>query len=197
MRFMPLHHDSGGTRLKRRVAGWMVAGTVLLGHIAGMSGATVAPEYQVKAQILVNMPSYTIWPEGTFEKTNSPVVIGILGKDPFGPFLAKAVEAGARRDRPLKLKPIGNDAEIKECHILFVASSERRRLKDLKQRWKGAPVLTVGEADDFLDNGGVIKFVLKENSVRFEISVESAKAAGLGLDANLLRVADAVRGKYE
>ena len=86
---------------------------------------------------------------------------------------------------------------MKECHILFVASSERRRWRDVRQRLKGAPVLTVGEFDDFLDQGGVINFLLKGQLVRFEISLESAKAAGLRLDARLLSVADSVRGKYD
>ncbi len=190
-------HGVGFAGWRPMVAGWVVAGMVLLGHVAGGSGATVAPEYQIKAQLLVNLSTFTTWPAGTFETTNSPIVIGIVGKDPFNQFLEKAVEARARGGRPLKLKHVGTDAEIKECHILFVSSSERRRLKDLKQRWKAAPILTVGEADEFLDNGGIINFVLKGQLVRFEISVESAKAAGLKLDAKLLSVADSVRGKYD
>ncbi|MBK7997875.1 MAG: YfiR family protein [Verrucomicrobia bacterium] len=212
MRFLPHRRDSAGALnacyggalygvgfagWKRMIVGWLVAGMVLLGHLASGSGATVAPEYQIKAQLLVNLATFTTWPAGTFKTTNSPIVIGIVGKDPFEQFLVKAVEARARGGRPLKLKHVGTDAEMKECHILFVASSERRRLKELKTRWKGAPFLTVGEADEFLDNGGIINFVLKGQLVRFEISLESAKAAGLKLDAKLLSVADSVRGKYD
>lgn len=159
-----------------------------------------APEYQVKAQLLVNFATYATWPDKAFSSTNSPVVIGIAGKDPFGSFLEAAVEANARSQRAgraLVVRRAGSEAEMKECHILFVASSERRRWRDVRQRLKGAPVLTVGEFDDFLDQGGVINFLLKGQLVRFEISLESAKAAGLRLDARLLSVADSVRGKYD
>ena len=190
-------HDFGFDCLKRWAMGWMIAGILFLAHVIGATGATVAPEYQIKAQLLVNLSTFTTWPAGTFDTTNSPIVIGIVGKDPFELFLEKAVDAKAKSGRPMKLKRIGSDAEIKECHILFVSPSERRRLKDLRQRWKGAPILTVGEADEFLDNGGIINFVLKGQLVRFEISVGAAKAAGLKLDAKLLSVADSVRGKYD
>ena len=80
---------------------------------------------------------------------------------------------------------------------MFVSSSERRRLRELRDRLKGVPVLTVGETEDFLDQGGIINFMLKGQSIRFEISVLSAQSAGLKLDARLLGAANAVRGKYE
>ncbi len=190
-------HGLGFAGLNRWLVGWLMAGIALLGHITNTAGATVAPEYQIKAQLLVNLATFTTWPAETFRTTNSPIVIGIVGKDPFDQFLVKAVDTKAKSGRPMKLKHVETDAEIKECHILFVAASERRRLKDLKQRWKGSAILTVGEVDEFLDNGGIINFVLKGQLVRFEISVESAKSAGLRLDAKLLSVADSVRGKYD
>jgi len=58
-------------------------------------------------------------------------------------------------------------------------------------------VLTVGESPEFLDQGGIINFLLKDGSVRFEINLEPARIARLKLDANLLTVAVSVRGKHE
>ena len=165
-----------------------------------VAAGPVAPEYKVKAQLLVNFATYVTWPEQAFSSTNSPVVIGVAGKDPFESFLEAAVEANSRNrraGRALVVRRVGTEAEMKECHILFVASSERRRWRDVRQRLKEAPVLTVGEMDEFLEQGGVVNFLLKGQSVRFEISLESAKAAGLRLDARLLGVADSVRGKYD
>lgn len=165
-----------------------------------MAAAPVAPEYQVKAQLLVNFATFVTWPGKVFSNTNSPLVIGISGKDPFEGFLEAAVEAHSRSrrtGRALVIRRVSTETEMKACQILFVASSERRRWRELKQRLKGAPILTVGETEDFLDQAGVINFLLKGQLVRFEISLESAKAAGLRLDARLLSVADSVRGKYD
>jgi hypothetical protein len=54
-------------------------------------------------------------------------------------------------------------------------------------------VLTVGDTPRFLDQGGMIRFVLDGARVRFEVNLTSARAAGLTLSSDLLRVATAVR----
>lgn len=189
-------------RYSRRGALWRMAGGFLVGIVLlGLGGirawSAVAPEYQVKAELLANFAGFVKWPAGTFARSNSPVVIGVVGKDPFERFLEKAVELKTRPGRPLVMRRVSSDTEMRECQVLFVAASERRRLRDLRQRLKGTSILTVGESEDFLDQGGIINFLLKGQSVRFEISVESAQAAGLRLDAKLLSVADSVRGKYD
>lgn len=162
--------------------------------------AAAPPEYKVKAQLLVNFAACATWPDRTFDHTNSPVIVGIVGKDPFEGFLEAAVEASSRTRRPgrsLAIRKVSTEAEMKECHILFFAASERRRWRDVRQRLKGEPIMTVGETEDFLEQGGVIKFMLKDQLVRFDISVDSAKTAQLRLDARLLSVADTVVGKYD
>ena len=84
---------------------------------------------------------------------------------------------------------------MRACHLLFVSMSERRRSRDILEKIRGAPVLAVGESPDFLDQGGVINFLIKDESVRFDINLEPARIARLKLDANLLAVAASVRGK--
>ena len=174
----------------------IMSASFMQGVVSGASAAGYQ-EYQVKAELLANFSAFVKWPDGTFAATNSPVIIGVVGKDPFDRFLEKAVQAPGRPGRPLKLRRATTDAEMRECQVLFVCSSERRRVREIREHIKGVPILTVGETDDFLDQGGIINFMLKGQSVRFEISVESAQAAGLRVDAKLLGVANSVRGKYE
>lgn len=183
-----------------RVIVTLAGGLILSASLESAASGAPAPdykEYQVKAELLANFAAFVKWPDGTFVTTNSPVVIGVVGKDPFDRFLEKAVQAPGRPGRLLKWRRVTTDTEMRECQVLFVSSSERRRLREIRDRLKGVPVLTVGETDDFLDQGGIINFMLKGQSVRFEISVASAQAAGLRVDAQLLGVASAVRGKYE
>ena len=177
--------------------GGLIVSALFMQGVVSSAPASGYQEYQVKAEFLANFAAFVKWPDGTFPATNSPVVIGVIGKDPFDQYLEKSVQAPNRPGRPLNLRRVTNDAELKECHVLFVSSSERRRLRELRDRLKGVPVLTVGETEDFLDQGGIINFMLKGQSIRFEISVLSAQSAGLKLDARLLGAANAVRGKYE
>ena len=154
-------------------------------------------EYQVKAALLLNFVRYSDWPATAFANPGSPYVVGVAGRDPFGKDLEKAFERKTVKGRPVVLKRVSGEQEMRACHLLFVSSSERRRSRELLDRLAGAPVLTVGDFPDFLDYGGMINFLIKDGSVRFEINLGPARRARLKLDANLLKVAVSVRGKYE
>jgi hypothetical protein len=54
-------------------------------------------------------------------------------------------------------------------------------------------VLTVSDVADFVANGGMIQFVLKENKVRFDVNLAAAGRAGLMFSSQLLKVADSVK----
>jgi hypothetical protein len=155
-------------------------------------------EYEVKALWLVNCARFVEWPERAFgSAAQSPFDVGVLGKDPFGEYLDKAFEGKVVKGRPFVLKRLSSDRELKSCHILFVAGSERKRTRGLLSKLRGAPVLTVGETDEFLDHGGMVQFVRKERTIRFAVNLEPAQGARVYLSANLLKVAVSVRGKYE
>jgi hypothetical protein len=80
---------------------------------------------------------------------------------------------------------------------LFVPATEKRRQRDLLDKLRGAPVLTVGETYDFRDHAGAVQFVLKDNTVGFNINLNAAKAGRLHISSNVLRQADGVWGRYE
>ena len=56
----------------------------------------------------------------------------------------------------------------------------------------GKSVLTVGEAENFLQEGGIIKFHLESNKVRFAINNAVAQTAHLVISSKLLRLASSV-----
>jgi len=55
-------------------------------------------------------------------------------------------------------------------------------------------VLTVGEHEHFLDQGGIMRLFLENNRVRFSVNQQSADRAGLQISSRLLRLARAVIG---
>ena len=151
----------------------------------------------VKANWLLNCARFIEWPERAFSDMHSPFIIGVLGKDPFGKSLDKAFEGKVVKGRPFVVRRLSASQDLKACHILFVSPSERKRTRDLLAKLKGAPVLTVGETDEFLAQGGMMQFVRKEDTIRFAVNLEPAQSARLYLNANLLKVAVSVRGRYE
>jgi hypothetical protein len=83
-------------------------------------------------------------------------------------------------------------SDVDGCRIVFVSSNEAMAGAALAAAER-TPILTVSDIPGFLKQGGMIEFVLDANRVRFEINLAAARAAGLNLSSELLRVATAVR----
>jgi len=149
-------------------------------------------EYLIKAGFIYNFAKFVDWPATAFAQPDSPIVIGILGIDPFGPLIDQVVQnkkIGARSFVVKRLKWGTDLKELRDCKILFVGESEKAHIDELVQIVKTLPILTVGETPGFAERGGVIRFVLEDNRVRFEINVEAAHQADLTISSRLLTLA--------
>jgi hypothetical protein len=142
-------------------------------------------EYQVKAAFLFNFLKFVEWPAAPNE---SPWVIGILGRDPFGEILDDIVRGKIVKSRTVEVRRFARSADVKDCNILFIGRSDFERM--------GTPVqpglLTVGESPGFLKSGGVINFYLESNRVHFEIRPDVARLYGLHVSAQLLKLGRAL-----
>ena len=50
-------------------------------------------------------------------------------------------------------------------------------------------ILTVGETEEFLQQGGIVRFVMVEDAVRFELFLDNAERARLQISSRLLLLA--------
>jgi hypothetical protein len=162
---------------------------LLLGGGPGRAQVSQPTEYQIKAAFLFNFAKFVEWPPGAFVKETSPIVIGILGDNPFHDDLARMVRNKTIDKHPLVVQELRLPTEATNCHILFISKSERKRLPEILKNLKGAAVLTVGEMDHFTESGGMINFVLQENKVRFQINSGEAAKAGLRISSKLMNLA--------
>jgi len=150
-------------------------------------------EYQVKARFLCNFARYVEWPSGSFKTANDPIVICVLGRNPFGGALDEAVNGKEVEGRPYLVRPLADIPPNLHCHILFVPSSERIRFRSMAASLESSGILTVGETQGFPADGGVINFRLTDSRVRFEINVEAAGREHLRISSKLLSLAQAVK----
>jgi hypothetical protein len=79
--------------------------------------------------------------------------------------------------------------QARSCHVLFINAAQGRQARRIFEILRGASVLTVGEAGDFLEAGGVINFVLIDDRVQFQVNHKAAGAANLYISSRLLSVA--------
>jgi len=169
------------------------AAIVAAGILAANLLCAQVDEYQVKALFLVNFARYVDWPPTSFNAPTDPILICVLGENPFGAILDQAVQGKSVDGHPLAVRVLSTAPPKGACHVLFVKESERRRFRSAAPALRAASILTVGEAAWFTSEGGVINFKLDAGKVRFEISTEAAAQQNLHVSSKLLSLAQTVK----
>lgn len=149
-------------------------------------------EYQIKAVFVFNFTEFVQWPATAFADARAPLVIGVLGEDPFDGYLDETVRGEVVDNRALVVRRFLHVEDVDGCQVLFISRSEVDRIRPILAHLKSRSILTVSDVDDFTRYGGMIRFVTLRNHVRLQINLAAARAAGLTVSSKLLRVADVV-----
>jgi hypothetical protein len=161
--------------------------------LAFIASAQTIDEYQVKAEFLYNFAKFVEWPPLTFKTDKDPMRICVLGQNPFGGALDEAVGGQNVLGRPFVVTDVQDSSHMPDCQILFVAASERKRLRSIFAELRTVAILTVGETDGFATQGGIVNFKLTDGHVRLEINVEAAGLAKLRINSRVLSLAQIVK----
>lgn len=151
-------------------------------------------EYQVKAAYLFNFLKFVEWPDEPSANPHHPWVIGIVGQNPFGNELAQLVAGKVVEGRELQVKEFQPSEDLRACNILFIGSSEKKRLGAILASLNGGSVLTVADMANFTESGGMIQLVMEDGRVRLVIDVGVTSKARLKVSSKLLSLARVVTG---
>jgi hypothetical protein len=161
-------------------------------------GDATAPEYQIKAAFIYKFATYIRWPAATSGSATAPFVIAVIGKDPFGPLLDTVVHGQSVQGKGIVIRRLTGLEEATRCDVLFVGSSERKHLRQILAALHGAPVLTIGDMDQFAELGGMINLITTEdNHIRFDINKGAIERSGLRAPSQLLRLARIVESRAD
>jgi hypothetical protein len=145
-------------------------------------------EYQVKAVCVLNAVRFVSWPANVFESTDSPLVIGILGENPFGSTLENVVKGETSQQRRIVVRRVRLE-EATTVHVLFISHSERDRLDGIFRTLGDSSVLTISEIDRFTQSGGMLGLGLANGRIRFEANANAAARAQLKINSQFLLLA--------
>jgi hypothetical protein len=148
---------------------------------------------QVKAAYLYNFAKFVEWPADAFPDASSPFVIGVVGNDPFGVTLDQTIKGKTANGRPIAVRRFKLGQDLRACHILFVGVSDRRQMAAVMLNLNQASVLTVGDMESFNQEGGIIRFLLDGDKVRFQVNVRAAERAQLKISSKLLSLGKQVK----
>jgi YfiR/HmsC-like len=162
--------------------------------LTGM-GQTSVEEYRLKAAFLFHFAQFVEWPLPSSGAPNTPLIFCVAGQDPFQGDLERTVQGKAVAGRSIEVRHIRQAQDGKACQLLFICSNESNRVGEFIAAVRDSPVLTVGESDDFLQQGGIIRFCMDDRKVRFEVNQDASRKAHLRVSSRLLLLAKTVLGQ--
>lgn len=146
-------------------------------------------EYALKAAFLYQFANYTTWPDEAFQRDDSPIVIAVLGKDPFGDALKKTLKDRTLGGRALKLVHFAELEDLEPCHLLFVSRSHASHQHKLRTLLKEKPTFTASDIDGFASNGGIAELSIVDLSLKMTINVGAMRRAKLEVSSQMLKLA--------
>jgi hypothetical protein len=180
--------------MKISIRPWMLSILLVLALPATVASQVAPAENpnRVKAAFLRNFAHYVIWPAQAFPDSLTPWHIGILGEDPLGELVESTVKGRTEQGRPFKVFRANTPEELPPCQIIFIAYQDPVQRRAALDKLKGKSVLTVGDAPEFLHEGGIIRFQV-DDRVRMSINLDQARAVSLTIPTRMLEVSSAIQ----
>jgi hypothetical protein len=163
---------------------------LLLVALPAKAAQTTSVETAVKATYLTKFPSYLDWAPRQLP-AGAPIILCVIGKDPFGATLDQAASGGTSGGRPLVVRRYASASEVEKCHIAYLGGSVRDVMAAIASA-RASPVVTVTDSRNAAAIG-MINFQLIGNRIKFDIDAYKASRAGVGISSKLLGLARKVR----
>lgn len=171
----------------RGLGQWVIALLLMLTLPGVAAGQEVVSPNKVKAAFLRNFTRYVSWPAEVFDDDRSPWRVCVLGNDPFGDILDNTLAGRVEQGRAFQIFRAQALNELPRCQIVFIAYKDAAKRRAVLAELKKLPVLTVGDAPDFLQEGGIIQFHIGDR-VEMSVNLDQARAASLTIQTKVLEV---------
>lgn len=178
----------------RASARWLAGALLCLFAASAGTQPPKASEYAVKAAYLLNFGKF-MRSTGAAQAQHTSFDICILGRDPIGHAMDEIADGESIDGLPVRVLRIADASRARECEVVFVSAYEGDATRQDLAILDRADTLTVSDAPNFLERGGMIQFVLEGDHVRFEVNLDAVERTHLVLSSELLRVAAAIKGK--
>jgi hypothetical protein len=173
----------------RRAASWLMFLAALVSQDGAQAqGRVEASEASVKAAFLYKFASYIEWPPAAFASADAPFVFAVAGSDEVASELERIAAGKSVQGHPAAVRRVREGEGPAGAHVLFVGRGQGN-LRALVRAAQQPGTLVVTEGERGLELGGAINFVIVDDRVGFEISVDAAERNGLKISSRMLNVA--------
>ncbi len=159
--------------VRRSVAGIAILAVCVIAAFA--SAQNRVSEYDVKAAYLFNFGKFVRLTPPDADINRQSFEICIVGVDSLGHTLDELTANEQLDGKPVRVARLKAAVEARGCSIVYISASEGNRVRNDLDALRGQPVLTVSDADSFLENGGMIQFLIQAKHVRFAVNLDAVK----------------------
>ena len=145
-------------------------------------------ENQAKVAFVFNAVHYVTWPPTA---KGDSLVIGVLGK---GSLESEWINISGKTlgGKKLAVFKSNNIDDMLDCQIVFIEEASPNRLSRILPFLRDNPILTIGDSSAFIQSGGIMNIFVHNNRISFSVNLSQARAAGLVISSNLLKLATEV-----
>ncbi len=167
---------------------------VLVAHGPTIFAQVAQPpsEAEIRAAFILNFAKFTEWPSGVFADTDTPLTVGFVGADDIRIAFAALSAGKVVNGRKLFALQIDSLPNAPHCQILFFKAAKKDLAAGALGVASNVRALTIGESDNFLARGGIIRLFVDDNRMRFDVNIGAANRAKLRLSSKLLALARSV-----
>ena len=172
---------------RRSAALALCAAALLLSPAIGRSDAVVS-ERQLKAALILRLIDFVEWPPRAIPRAGFPLCV--VGDEPLASALQQAAATQPNSRTPLQVSHHPGLKGLEPCRLIVFGQYDERHIRSFLGEGTRTPVLTVGETDDFLKDGGIVRLRVDRGHVRIELGLAAASTAGLRISSRLARLAN-------
>lgn len=153
-----------------------------------------AKEYVVKAAISLNLTRFTQWPESVWNANSQNINLCVLGNRAIQQTFSQ-MENKAIGRRFLHVIPLDLPLNLEKCNVIYVSALDKRGVVQLLSGISGQPKLSIGEQDDFLEQGGLVNLDMKEGKINIQVNLDAVIRSGIKISSRVLSLTTIINGR--
>ncbi|MDO9103490.1 MAG: YfiR family protein [Methylovulum sp.] len=149
--------------------------------------ADAVGEYAAKSVLTLNLARFTDWPPEVFKDSSATVNVCVLGDEAVQQAFT-VIDKKRVGNRTLSLHNINGDKRVELCHVLYI-SAETAITARLFEQSRKQPILTIGDGDSFLAQGGMVYLEMVDAKIKLHINLSAAQKAEVHISSRVLKLA--------
>jgi hypothetical protein len=161
-------------------------------HAAMPEGTGEPSQAEISAAFIFNFAKFTEWPPEEFPNVTSPITVCFLGADQIRAAFQGITNGKDVNGHPVLVRDVKNGPEVLGCRVAYLDSPNNTLMAAALLNARIGSSLAVGASNDFLAQGGMIRLLVENNRMRFDVNVGAANRAKVRLSSKLLALARSV-----